>query len=178
MTHLPAIISTLRARGIDHALIGAIAMSVHGVARATCDVDLLIVDPRGLEEATWGDLRAAGAELEIRRGDADDPLAGVVRIDPEGERPVDVIAGKAAWQREILERSSHAATIDDVAIPAVGAADLILLKLYAGGTQDRWDIEELLATGEQGSLIHAVEERVATLPMDSRQLWERLRGES
>ncbi len=59
---------------------------------------------------------------------------------------------------------------------AVRASDLILLKLYAGGGQDAWDIEQLLATDERGALVAAVDAEVGSLPADAQQRWRRVSG--
>lgn len=55
------------------------------------------------------------------------------------------------------------------------AADLVLLKLYAGGPQDAWDVHQLLDAnpslrGEVAGLSNA-------LPDDCRALWRRILGE-
>jgi hypothetical protein len=70
----------------------------------------------------------------------------------------------------------RAVRVGDGQLRVVRAADLILLKLYAGGTQDRWDIEQLLALEPAGALVDDVESRAAVLPPDSRELWARLRA--
>ena len=55
-------------------------------------------------------------------------------------------------------------------------ADLILLKLYANGPQDAWDVEQLLASGDRAGLVAAVEAALPALPEDSRRLWARVVG--
>lgn len=160
----------LSAADIDHALIGAAALAVHGVARATADVDLLAIDPRSLEEDLWSPLRKGPVEVEVRRGDAQDPLAGVVRIT-RGEESVDVIVGRGGWQAGVLRRASPV-RMGDATIPVVGPVDLVLLKLYAGGPQDLWDIHQLLDA--ESSLAPTVEGRLSELPDDAGRLWERV----
>ncbi len=117
--------------GISHALIGAAALAIHGISRSTFDQDLLVTDRRALNAATWAGL-ADVAEVDIRRGDDDDPLAGVVRVISPGERDVDVIVGRHEWQRSIIED----AVLRDTpagSIPVASPKGLVLLKLYAGG---------------------------------------------
>jgi predicted nucleotidyltransferase len=176
MNVLARTIATLDAAGVPHAVIGAAAMALYGSTRATADVDLLALDPRCLTDAIWESLRSEGAHVEIRRGDADDPLAGVVRIDAGGRGPVDVVVGRSAsWQGPILERASaRTMTLEGVSLPVVGAADLILLKLYAGGPQDRWDIEELLAGDGRDALVAEVEGRVGDLPAHAAAQWQKI----
>lgn len=91
--------------------------------------------------------------MDIRLGDSDDPLAGVVRIRRETDRDVDVVVGRHRWQDEALRR---AIAIGGQSFRVVDQADLILLKLYAGGSQDRWDIEQLLALDLTGAATQAV----------------------
>jgi len=165
---LDRVAAVLRQAQIPHALIGASALAAHGVARSSTDQDLLVLDRRSLDTALWEDLRAAGIYVEIRRGDAEDPLAGIVRFEAEGEDPIDLVVGKSAWQLPILE----AAELRGGEIPVVTAAHLILLKLYAGGPQDAWDIQQLLATDNRPRLVAEVERDLARLPPEPLALWE------
>jgi predicted nucleotidyltransferase len=158
---------------IAFALIGGEALAVRGVPRSTYDVDLLTVDSRVLRDDFWVPIRAI-AEVEVRRGDFDDPLRGVVKIHPASERPVDIVVGRWKWERAVIERAESIPS-DVRSIPVVRTADLILLKLSAGGTQDAWDIGLLLeANGER--VIHDVEEHLADLRPDAHALWQRIRG--
>lgn len=74
-------------------MIGASALLFHGFSRSTRDRDLLVLDARCLDSKFWSDLAAEGAELEIRRGDLFDPLAGLVRIRV-GTEIVDLVLGR------------------------------------------------------------------------------------
>jgi hypothetical protein len=103
---LERVSALLAQRASAHAVIGAAALAAHGVARATADLDLLALDLACLDPSAWRELRGAGASVEIRRGDDADPLAGVVRVSSPGERPVDVVVGKGAWQASLLSRAT------------------------------------------------------------------------
>jgi hypothetical protein len=168
---LAQVSSLLQGRGIPHALIGAGALAVHGVPRATADLDLLTLDETCLEEGLWSQLRASGVEVEVRRGDASDPLAGVVRLGAAAESAVDVIVGRHAWQRAILRRAT-ATSVAGAKIPIVGMADLVLLKLYAGGPQDAWDIDQILDLDP--TLATQVEALLPDLPRDCASLFRRI----
>ena len=175
MNLLREVVARLRQEGIHHALIGAAAMAVHGVSRSTADVDLLTVDPRSLEAELWTPVAGDRVTLRILKGDFDDPLAGSVRLSAPGERMVDVVVGRHHWQAEIVERAEPV-TIGDLELPVVGPAGLVLLKLYAGGPKDAWDIRALLESHEQAASIQAeVDEAVTRLTPESRRLWERIR---
>jgi len=167
MTLGDRVMASLDGRGIPHALIGAAALAASGVARSTLDLDLLTLDARVLDEAPWTSFRASGVDVEIRRGDADDPLAGVVRIAMAGERPVDIVLGRYAWQRRAVERALRLPDGGRV----VQARDLVLLKLYAGGAQDLWDIRQLVAALVGTSLVADVDADLGDLPPGARALW-------
>jgi hypothetical protein len=49
--------------------------------------------------------------------------------------------------------------------------------LYAGGTQDLWDIRELIRT-DDGTLARAVESDLQTLPKSMRDVWAKARTPS
>jgi len=173
---LPLVVTTLNRLGASHALIGAAALAAHGVARSTYDTDLLTTDARVLEPAAWAGLAAeAQCDIDVRRGDADDPLAGVVRISRGHERDVDVIVGRSAWQRDAIERAGEV-DLGSLRLRVVTAADLVLLKLYAGGAQDQWDVEQLVAVGARDAIVSEVESRLDLLPLEVRDTWNRLRS--
>ena len=146
---------------------------MHGVSRGTRDLDLFTLARQCLDSVTWAPLEAAGATVRIRRGDDDDPLAGVVRFTMPGEGPVDLVIGKSPWQALIADRA-RPAVVAGVRLPVARASDIVLLKLYGGGPQDAWDIEELLNAGNRAALIEEVEAAVAALPAESRKLWSRI----
>lgn len=145
-------------------------MAVHGVGRSTHDQDLLTLGDEALHPETWTSLQESGATAEIRKGDLFDPLAGVIRFTRAGERPVDLVVGRFGWQREILERALPGE------IPVVRAADLILLKLYAGGPQDAWDIQQILSGDDRERLIAEVEREIPRLPQAAADFWRRVLG--
>lgn len=169
------VLASLQGADVPHALIGAGAMAVHGVSRATLDLDLLVADPALLEASRWEELSRSGVSVDVRRGDSQDPLAGVVRLTQTDERAVDVIVGRFAWQRGVIERA-ELYSIGELLLPVARAADLILLKLFAGGIGDAWDIEQLLAVGDRDALAAEVEGRLEELPPDCASLWRKIRG--
>ena len=91
MSLLARVSALLDRRGTRFAAIGAAALAAHGVLRATADLDLLVIDPACLDDRVWHELVESRVRVEIRRGDAADPLAGVVRIAAQGEPAIDVI---------------------------------------------------------------------------------------
>lgn len=172
MSLLAEVAAILRGRGTSFAVIGAAALATHGVSRATADLDLLVVDDSCLDENVWRARVPRGVTVDVRRGDASDPLAGVIRLHGGGpEGSVDVIVGRHAWQTALLTRAEPR-EIGSVRLPVARAADLVLLKLYAGGPQDAWDIDRLL--DRHPSVVAEVESRLAELSADCVPLWRRI----
>lgn len=175
MTLLGEVVQELERSDVAACVIGAAAMAVSGVSRSTRDIDLFSTDAAVLAPAFWGRLTAAGALADIRLGDASDPLRGVVRISRSGERPIDVVVGKHPWQEAIPSRAIPS-DIEGTRLGVATAADVILLKLHAGGPQDAWDIAALLAAADRGTLVAEVDGKVAELPRDARELWQKIRA--
>lgn len=103
-----------------------------------------------------------------------DPLVGVVRLTRAKERPVDIIVGEAPRQEQVLT-DAHSHVIGGTDVPVVDPPGFVLLKVYAGGPQDLWDIEQLLAvTQDRDNLRRQVTERVGDLPPRCGRLWDRV----
>jgi hypothetical protein len=50
---------------VPFAVVGAAALAVHGVSRATRDVDVLVIDPTCLSAATWAPLQQPGVAWDV-----------------------------------------------------------------------------------------------------------------
>ncbi len=170
---LRQVVAILSDEQIAFVVIGASAMAAHGVSRSTIDIDLMTLDPRALKTATWSTLETEDIDIDIRHGDAEDPLLGVVRFESPGQRPVDLIVGYGGWQALIIDRP-ESATFEGLELPVVGKVDLILLKLYAGGPQDLWDIRQLLDSEGSETLQLEVERALQEVPKSLRTLWTKV----
>lgn len=173
MTLLERVSEVLDRAGLAHALVGAAALAARGVARSTFDIDVMVDDPRVLDPATWQPLDIERSAIDIRRGDHEDPLGGVVRITIAGDRPVDIILGKHGWQSRAIARAESI----DGGLRVVLARDLILLKLYAGGSQDLWDIRELLRILPNDAIVADVNADLPGLSPTMQQLWAQVRAD-
>ena len=153
MTAFDRVRAALDRQQVRYALIGAAALAARGVARSTFDIDLLTTDRRVLDAAAWAMFTATA--IDVRRGDLDDPLAGVIRITLDADRPVDIVVGKHAWQTRAVERAESIAG----SAPIVLARDLV------------WDIRELLKrTGT--TLSDEVTTDLAELSEEMRRMWQ------
>ncbi len=100
-----------------------------------------------------------------------------MRLTLAGDRTVDVVVGRYAWQQSIVE-SAERMSIGEVTMKVARPAGLVLLKLYAGGPKDAWDIRSLLESHEKAIVIkEEVDAAVHRLPAESQDLWKRLRDE-
>lgn len=169
LTPMRAAVDTIGAESV--ALIGGMALGAHGVGRSTADADLLAVDRSLLQPERWDAARAAGLTVEVRRGDAWNPLVGVVRLGRRRSAPVDVVL-VGDWMAPMLRRTAPPVRIRGVTVPLLSAADLVLLKLYAGGPLDLRDVEALLL--RVPALAAIVEERLSGAPHSCRGAWARL----
>jgi hypothetical protein len=149
------------------AVIGAYALAARGYVRQTADFDLLTLYPPAMQPETWSDLLSL-VTIDIRTGDAFDPLLGVVRFTTIGES-VDLVVGKHRWQQEVIDRAEPT-RFDGFELRVPRIADLVLLKLYAGGYNDRYDIHRLLEIGPFDEVRTEVELRLHDLPTRCRTL--------
>jgi hypothetical protein len=133
----------LRDAGIDHALIGGLALATHGVVRATADLDLLVDGDRS--DDVHRILTGLGYDCLHRSEHA----ANYASDDPERGR-VDFLFARREYGRAMLLRARPDANRSDDSPPVVDAADLIGLKVQASSNDpgrrrlDLADIQRLL----------------------------------
>ena len=161
-----------------YALIGAHAMAARGYPRFTVDVDLLTTDARVLEQATWADLERAGAAVDRKRGDHDDPLAGVVHILLTDGTDVDIVVARWKWEADIIARAEILTVAEGVRIRVPRTSDLILLKLAAGGFMDLRDAAALLEVSERDLVVAEIERHIDEVRPEVRGVWRELRSSS
>lgn len=171
--NIEPVLRVLERLGAPFALIGGYAVAARGFARSTIDVDLLTTDARVLDPSTWNALVAEGAHVDCRRGDDEDPLAGVARVQLPDAMPVDVILARWKWQEAVITRAERV-SIGSTRLLVPLASDLILLKLAAAGALDLRDAGALLAAGDRETLITEVEGRLADVGPDARDAWRQV----
>ena len=163
----------LESLGARYALIGAHAMAARGYPRSTVEVDFLTADHRVLDPAVWTEITRSGGTVESRRGDHDDPLAGVVHILLADGSDVDVVVGRWKWEAAVIDRAQRM-SIAGSDVPVARTSDLIMLKLAAGGYLDQRDAAALLVTANRAELVREVEAHIDEVRPDIRPAWREL----
>lgn len=141
---LKRIINALTENKIEYAVCGGWAMAIHGVPRATVDIDLLI-SADSLEKvfdiARLNDYWLEGlpmtsnnGQTEIRRiSKIDDETGFVLMLDLLLVTP----EIQDVWQNKLLK------PLENGSVSVVSREGLIKMKTMSGRTQDKADIEKL-----------------------------------
>jgi hypothetical protein len=149
------VFNVLANSNIDTAVIGSIALAVHGYVRATRDLDF------GVAVLTFAPLQRMADQLRDEGYDVDnepapdDPLGGVVTVSGADFDPIQVVNLRAPGGRhERLAREAIATAkhVPELRLPVVDFAHLIALKLVAGARKDELDILELVRANPETPL--------------------------
>lgn len=162
----------LSSKGVPNAVIGAVALAVHGAPRYSADIDLLVMNRAVLHRSFWADCPVQ--PLELRQGDDDDPLAGLVRFDAPNAVRVDLVVGKGYAAQFSISTAALDATLGSRVATPLG---LSLLKLEAGGYSDMQDLVALFEVQRAltgWNLLDAVAPEVQNLTAHGQQSWEKL----
>ena len=134
----------LNRENVPYAVVGAMAASVHGVVRASMDADaVLSLTTRALAEVER-QFRAAEFRTELRLGDADDPIAGVLELSDELGNRVDLLVGLRGLEAAAFSRVLEV-PFQGERLRIIGREDFIAMKLFAHGPQDVADAEFAVA---------------------------------
>lgn len=137
--------SLLAANGVPALVIGAVALAAHRYVRHTEDIDLGVDADLPRMRALVAALKEDGFSTELHLPDGDDPLGGV--IDIRGDFGLVQVVSFAdrfpAAIRDALVGEAVPIRPGSV-LRLVPIAQLVALKLYAGGPRSKADIFELL----------------------------------
>ena len=132
------VVEILRREKVDYAVIGAFALSVLGVVRATMDVDaLLFAKPARLAKLAKK-FQQEGFGTELRTAEADGPVSGMLVLSDDFGNCVELLGGLRNMDPEIFSRTLKI-TFRDEKLRIVGREDFIAMKCYAGSPQDILD---------------------------------------
>ncbi len=138
------ILQALLEAGARFLVVGAHSMAVHGVPRATGDLDVWILPDRENAERAWKALRKFGAPVErlgVSQRDLESPDTVVqIGLPPRRIDLLTTVTGldfETAWTNRTVHR------VGSLEIPFLGRDDLIRNKRTLGRAKDRADLEVL-----------------------------------
>ena len=132
------VVEILRREKVNYAVIGAFALTVLGVVRATMDVDALLFAEPGRLAKLEKSFKQAGFDTVVRSAEADDPVSGLLILSDDFDNHVELLGGLRNMDPEILSRTLEIQFRDEKLL-IVGREDFIAMKCYAGGPQDLLD---------------------------------------
>ena len=132
------VVEILRREKVDYAIIGAFALSVLGVVRATMDADALLFAEPGCLTKLEKKFQQEGFGTELRTPEADDPVSGKLVLSDKFGNYVELLGGLRNMDPAILSRTLEI-NFRDEKLRIVGREDFIAMKCYAGGPQDLLD---------------------------------------
>ncbi|MFY3743280.1 hypothetical protein ACOQFB_05180 [Anaeromyxobacter sp. Red801] len=138
----------LAADGIQTAIVGSVAVAIHGYPRATRDLDLgaAVLAFTSLQRAAAA-IRKLGYEVHTSAPSLDDPLGGIVTVAGTDFDPIEIVNLRGPGGRhERLAREAIASAqqLPELGLPVVDLPHLVALKLVAGSRKDELDVLELL----------------------------------
>lgn len=145
--------SLLVENGVPAVVIGGVALAAHRYVRHTEDIDLGVDADVPKMQALAAVLRGEGFVVDFHEPDGDDPLGGVmdvsgsfglVQVVSFANRFPAVIRDALAGEGVRIRPGS--------ALRLVPLAQLVALKLYAGGAASKSDIIELLRRNPEADL--------------------------
>jgi hypothetical protein len=136
---LPAGLLQARARFI---VVGAHALAVHGVPRATGDLDVWIARDRVNVERVWAALLRFGAPITAIRQDDLAAADTVVQIGAPPRR-IDLLTEISGVDFEEAWTGRVVRDLDGLAIPFLGRDQLLTNKRATGRLKDLADLEAL-----------------------------------
>ncbi|MGH8727337.1 MAG: nucleotidyl transferase AbiEii/AbiGii toxin family protein [Burkholderiales bacterium] len=148
-------IDWVNARGARGAVIGGIAASIHGGARLTKDVDLLLTLP----ESDWKRFVEAGKEFGFRPRTKDAlSFAKKSKVLLMVHQPTgiaaDIIFGELPFEHDAVGRASQV-SFEEFFIPVVSVEDLMVMKAIANRPRDLADIEAVLNQNPRANIKKA-----------------------
>ena len=143
---------------ISYALIGGLAVGVHGIPRPTHDLDFTIAIERGRLPTFFEAVVELGYDVphEFTTGWVDQvagmPLVKARQWVAGKTIDVDVFLAESRFQTSLLQRRARA-EVEGISAWIASPEDLILLKLLANRPRDIGDIQDILMV--QGQLDDA-----------------------
>ena len=139
-------LSAFTAEGVEYLLVGAQALAVHGVPRATGDLDLWVRAAPDNATRVMAALRRFGAPLQ-QVSEADFTQKDVVFQIGVAPHRIDLVTSIDGIEFEDAVTRRTTTVIQDLQIPVLGREDFIANKRAVGRPRDLADISSLEEQG-------------------------------
>jgi hypothetical protein len=138
------LLAALLAAGARFLVVGAHAMAVHGVPRATGDLDIWIAADGDNLERVWSALGRFGAPLAAM-GVSREDLSRQDQVVQIGLPPrrIDLLTSISGVEFEEAWRTRVVHQVDGLEVPFLGRAALVRNKRASGRSKDLADLEAL-----------------------------------
>lgn len=155
------VVEILQREKVDYAVVGAFALAAHGTIRGTMVVDAVLSASQRKLAGLGAALDRAGFGIELRRGDADDPVPSMLVVRDAHDNQVELLGGLRGMDPGVFSRAVDVPFMG-VNLRIVGREDFIAMKCFTGGPLDLLDARAAYR-GAPGpvnlDLLHAVARR-------------------
>lgn len=167
------VIDLLTGQNIEYAVVGALAASIHGVVRASMDADVVLSVGLPQVERIGQMLKATGFQTDLARGDLDDPIPALLKINDQYGNRVDLLIGLRGLDPQAFSRAI-AVPFQGKILKFIGREDFVAMKVFAGGPVDLVDATRAI-TAAGASLDRELVRRLAKrFGKDASESLERL----
>lgn len=130
--------------GVDFMVVGAYALAVHDIPRATGDIDVWIRPTRENAERAWRALESFGAPVEAMKLSVED-LARQNQVIQLGLPPrrIDLMTGISGVDFDSAAKTRIRRRVNGLDVPFIGRDALLRNKRATGRTKDMADAESL-----------------------------------
>jgi predicted nucleotidyltransferase len=167
------VVELLVAKGVEYAVIGALAASIHGVVRASMDADVLLSVGKHEADTLESVFKAVGFHTEMTRGDFDDPIPGLLKVNDSYGNRVDLLLGLRGVEPKAFSRLVEV-PFQGNTLKFVGREDFIAMKVFAGGPMDIVDATRAISAGRDSLDLDLLRRLAKRYGRDTSESLERL----
>ena len=167
------VVDLLAAEKIEYAVIGALAAALHGAVRASMDADaVLSLDMRKAAQLERS-ITSMGLLAQTTRGDIEDPIPGLLRVNDAYGNRVDLLLGLRGLDPQAFSRVLEV-PFQGGTLKFIGREDFIAMKAFAGGPIDRVDAERAISAATVSLNLDLVRRLAQGYGRDASELLERM----
>jgi hypothetical protein len=170
------VVDLLIAQKVEYAVVGALAASIHGAVRASMDADVVLSlgmqQAPGLEAA----FKAVGFRTALTRGDPEDPIPGLLRLNDRHENRVDLLIGLRGMEPQAFSRTVEV-PFQGKSLKFISREDFVAMKVFAGGPLDLIDATRAISAAGTSLDLALLRRLTSKYGREACESLERLLGE-